>query len=157
LDVLLAITLGWTELVDQSSRIALWTVFGVAWVVGVGWSARTCRRRIAGCNPDPQRDGFPDAVQYYLKGDYYQAEVALQRLVKENTGDVDARLMLATLLRRAGRFDEAVGQLDLLTLVDGAEKWQLEITQERQRLAKAKVQAAENSVRSTCAAAVAAA
>ena len=66
---------------------------------------------------NPQRDGFPDAVQYYLKGDYYQAEDVLERLIETNTGDADARLMLATLLRHAGRFDEAIGQLDLLALV----------------------------------------
>jgi thioredoxin-like negative regulator of GroEL len=90
---------------------------------------------------DPQRDGFPDAIQLYLKGDYYRAEGVLQRLIAMDTGDADARLMLATLLRHAGRCDEAVGQLDALSLVDGAEKWQLEIARERQRLADAKTQA----------------
>jgi cytochrome c-type biogenesis protein CcmH/NrfG len=74
-------------------------------------------------------------VQHYLKGDYYQAEGILQRLIKTNAADADARLMLATLLRHAGRFDEAAGQLDALALVDGAEKWRFEISRERRRLA----------------------
>jgi hypothetical protein len=105
-------------------------------VVASGWSAKTCRRRLAGCEVDPRRDGFPDAMQHYLKGDYYQAEGLLQRLIAKNAGDVDSRLMLATLLRHAGRFGEASGQLDALCAVDGAEKWRFEISRERRRLAE---------------------
>ncbi len=138
LDVLLTITFGWSELIQQTSRSALWAVFGFAWVVASAWSVKTCRRRLASCEVDPQRDDFPQAVQYYLKGDYYQAEGALHRLIKTNGADADSRLMLATLLRHAGRFDEAVGQLDALALVDGAEKWRFEISRERQRLAIAR-------------------
>jgi tetratricopeptide (TPR) repeat protein len=142
LDALLLITLGWSELVGPTSRSALWAVFGVAWVAAAVWSASACRRRLAACEVDPRKDSFLDALQYYLKGDYYQAEDILQRLIKTNQGDADARLALATLLRHTGRLDEALGQLDALTLLDGAEKWQLEIAQERRWLAEARTKAA---------------
>jgi hypothetical protein len=50
--------------------------------------------------------------------------------------------MLATLMRRTGRLDEAAGQLDTLSRFEGAEKWGLEIRQERERLTEAKEQKA---------------
>jgi thioredoxin-like negative regulator of GroEL len=138
LDTLLTVSWGWSELVEQNTRSALWVVFGVAWVVASGWSTRACRRRLEACTVDPQCDAFTDAVQYYLKGNYYQAEGVLERLIKANAGDADARLMLATLLRHAGRCDEAAAELDALATIDAAEKWRPEITRERQRLATAR-------------------
>jgi hypothetical protein len=142
LNLVLTITLGWSELVDQTSRSALWTVCGVAWIVATVWSVKKCRRQLASREVNPKQDAFPEAVQYYLSGDFYQAEGVLQRLIETNAGDVDARLMLATLLRHAGRCDEATGQLDILVRAEGAEKWRSEIDRERQRLADAKAQAA---------------
>ena len=44
-------------------------------------------------------------------------------------------LMLAALMRRTARADEAIEQLDLLASLDGAEKWELEIRRERELLA----------------------
>jgi cytochrome c-type biogenesis protein CcmH/NrfG len=77
-----------------------------------------------------------------LKGDYYQAEHVLEELLRRNLRDVDARLMLATLLRHTGRLDEAAGQLDTLVRLEGASKWQWEIEQERDLLAEAKTEKA---------------
>jgi hypothetical protein len=48
--------------------------------------------------------------------------------------------MLATVMRRTGRLEEAAGQLDTLCRFEGSEKWGLEIQQERQRLAEARTQ-----------------
>jgi thioredoxin-like negative regulator of GroEL len=84
------------------------------------------------------KDGFPEALEHYLRGDYYQAEQVLDGLLRQNMRDLDARLMLATLFRRAGRFEEATRQLDTLVRFEGAGKWELEIRGERRRLAGAK-------------------
>ena len=73
-----------------------------------------------------------------MKGDYYQAEHVLEGLLRRNLRDVDARLMLATLLRHTGRLDEAAGQLDTLARFEGAGKWELEMRRERELLAEAK-------------------
>jgi len=58
-----------------------------------------------------------------LKGDGYQAEQILEDLLRRNVRDLDARLLLATLLRRAGRVDDATRQLDTLACFEGADKW----------------------------------
>jgi len=138
LDLLLLASFGWSELIDFRVRNALWLAFGVAWVVAVVWSVRQSRRRAADERLGPRRDVFSDAQEYYLRGDDYQAERILESLLRQNIRDVDARLMLATLLRRAGRIDEALRQLDTLARFEGAEKWELEILDERQLLAEAK-------------------
>jgi hypothetical protein len=136
-DALLLATFGWTELVDHKWRITLWVVFASAWAVAVAWSVGQCRRR-ATLGRMGENDSFGDAIDHYLRGDYYQAEQILDALLRSNVRDLEARLTLATLLRRAGRFDEAVGQLDLLVRFEGAEKWELEIQNERKQLAEAK-------------------
>ena len=64
----------------------------------------------------------------------YQAEVTLRRLLRADSQDVDSRLMLATLLRRTGRLDEARRELARLEQLEGSEKWQLEIEQEHKRI-----------------------
>ena len=137
LDLLLLASFGWSELIDSRVRNALWLAFGVAWVIAVVWSVRQSRRQAADERLGPRRDVFSDAQECYLRGDDYQAERILESLLRQNIRDVDARLMLATLLRRAGRIDEALRQLDTLARFEGAEKWELEILDERQLLAEA--------------------
>ena len=138
LDLLVLVGFGWSELISENFRIIGWTAFGVFWVVASGWSVQMVRRRAAAEDTDRPEDIFTEALDYYLKGDYYQAERVLQELLLRNLRDVDARLMLATLLRHTGRFDEASGQLDALARFEGAGKWKLEIQQERKLLAEAK-------------------
>jgi hypothetical protein len=142
LDVVLLVSFGWSELIGRNSRTALWVGFGVSWLVVAGCSARQCGRRAKLDGPDSHEDAFCRALDHYLKGDYYQAEQVLEGLLRRDLRDLDARLMLATLLRRAGRPDEATQQLDTLARFEGAGKWELEIRTERQLLAKAKTQEA---------------
>ena len=56
----------------------------------------------------------------------------LAALLKHDIRDIPARLLLASLLRRVGRLEEAKRQLDTLGRFEAAEKWQLEIQRERQ-------------------------
>ncbi len=136
LNVLLLITCGWTELIGSSLRISLWVAMGVAWVGAAIWSATRSPTGAA----ERESDRFAEAVDHYLRGDYYQTEQILEGLLRRNIRDVDARLMLATMWRRTGRPDEATHQLDVLARWEGAGKWELEIRKERELLAKAKTQ-----------------
>jgi len=70
----------------------------------------------------------------YLQADWFESERALRRLLEENPRDLDAGLMLATLLRRTGRPGEAERELDRIERFDGSEKWELEIRRERELL-----------------------
>jgi len=136
LDVLLAASFGWSELVDPAWRKISWAGFGVFWVVVAFWSARQWRRHAS--DDQVEQEGFETALNHYLAGDYYQAEQMLEKRLKRTPRDLDARLMLATLLRHAGRPDEALRQLDWLACLAGAEKWDLEMRRERELIAEKK-------------------
>jgi hypothetical protein len=142
LDALLLVSFGWTELVSHNLRNTFWVAFGVAWIVATVWSRNECRRQAAVCRLGPEEDSFGQAMDHYLKGDGYQAEQILEGMLRRNIRDLDARLMLATVLRRNGRLEEATRQLDTLAHFEGADKWELEIQEERDLLAEAKAEKA---------------
>jgi len=130
----------WTELftpeVRNVSWVAVWLLWAGSAMVGYSWDGwRASTRRSA------EYDTFGEAQDHYLQGNWYQAQRTLERLLRKNPRDIDARLMLATLLRHTGRREEAAGQLDRLVQLDGSRKWELEIGRERQLLAKAQAQA----------------
>jgi hypothetical protein len=125
----------WTELLSPESQTLIWLAIGGIWIASAALSVRW----VAGLRTSgPQavdEDLFNAAQNEYLKGNWYEAEVALNRLLDRNILDVAARLMLASLLRRTGRRDEAATQLARLSRTDGAERWHLEIGRLKQRLA----------------------
>ncbi len=129
---------GWTELITPGMRNTLWASLAVVWCIAAIVSAVKLRHEAAKDETGESENPFGQAVDLYLKGDYYQVERVLSKLLKENARDLDARLMLATILRHTGRFDEASKQLDQLICFDGAERWELEIQRERELLSEAK-------------------
>jgi hypothetical protein len=135
LNFAVACTLGWAELIGPDVRTTLWVVLGIVWVGGAGYSALSGGPPPTLESADEAGDGFAEATRHYLEGNYLQAEQILEGLLSHEQRDVDARLMLATLMRHIGRADEATKQLDLLATLDGAEKWELEIRHERELLA----------------------
>ena len=141
-NLLLLTTLHWTEWLDAGLKIAGWTAVGVLWCASAvsGWRWMACREQTAARLR--QEDLFPRALGEYLKGNWYEAEAACHEMLRRTTGDVEARLLLATLLRRTRRFAEARGQLEQLTRLDAAAAWQAEIDSENERLAEAEEQAA---------------
>jgi hypothetical protein len=139
-DAALLTTFVWTELLAHSLRTIIWIALGSLWtvsaIVAVVWDGRHAARRITS---DPQdnkniQDNYTEAIEHYLQGDWYEAERILGGLLRRNVRDLDARLMLATLLRHTSRFDEAAGQLEILERFEGAEKWGVEIKRERELL-----------------------
>jgi hypothetical protein len=122
----LATTLVWTELVSAEVRFAGWTAIATLWLMGIwtAWRTTLARR-------EPDGDLFSRALSEYLQGNWFAAEALLERLVTADVRDIEARLLLATLLRRTGRESEAGTALDQLARRQGAEKWELEIRREK--------------------------
>ncbi len=77
---------------------------------------------------------FFDVQRAYLQGDWVTCEQALRHLLRYDKGDVEARLMLATLWRHLGRVQEAEKQLGRLERLEAASPWLDEITHEREQL-----------------------
>lgn len=141
LDLLLLTSLLWTEWVEGAFRFAGWTAVAVLWGVSVitGWRWSSEQN---GFERRPrEEDLFPRALGEYLKGNWYEAETACKNLLRRLPGDIQARLLLATLLRRTRRWSEAREHLQTLKRLEAAAGWEFEIADEEQRLAGALEQA----------------
>jgi thioredoxin-like negative regulator of GroEL len=114
----------------------MWALAGLVWAGSAVYSRFWDHGRTE--PSDRTADAYVEAREQYLKGNWFEAECLLSRILKRNPRDLEARLMLATLLRHTGRRDEAARQLDRLERFEGSGKWVLEISRERQQLQAAK-------------------
>jgi hypothetical protein len=122
----------WPEV--ASPELVLIGKFAVTalWIAGIMLNRRWAAAR--GTNLAADKDLFPAALAEYLQGNWYSAEQKCRDLIRLRRDDVEARLLLATLLRHVGRGDEARTELDLLTKFDGWAAWSWEIARERELL-----------------------
>lgn len=144
LNLALSATLVWSELLPEGLRSALWLVVAMVWG-GAGAGSWRLVSSSGQTQEHPGRDAmFRRATEQYLKGDWLETERTLRKLLRHDPRDVDARLLLATLLRHVGRLDEALVELDLLGRLESARKWELEIRRERELIAEARAAAEES-------------
>jgi hypothetical protein len=142
-NAVLASCFGWGELVNSATRNILLSAVGVCWIATALAGYRQIRRSADRKPHTPAKDTFAQALDLYLKGDYFQAECLLVEILGREERDADARLLLATLYRHNKRYDEAMRQLDSLDRFEDAEKWAMEIEQERMLIEEAKKSAVE--------------
>jgi cytochrome c-type biogenesis protein CcmH/NrfG len=121
-------------LIDPWSRAGVWLALVLVWALSVMLSIRQLRGFDPHKATNAAEDLFRRAQSEYLNGNWIAAEQLLTQLVRSNPQDVDAQLMLASLLRRTGQLTEASQRLRKLEATDGAEKWRDEIKRERQLL-----------------------
>jgi hypothetical protein len=130
-------TYGWSELFAPKVRNGLWIALAAVWlaaqVLTLGW------RYPAGGKSVSDDGFFSQALAYYLKGNWFEAERTLNQRLASDPSDLDARMMLASLLRHTRRVDEAQQQLDMMERYEGAYRWDLEIARERRLLADVQV------------------
>jgi len=134
LNLALLCTLVWTEWLGIAVLRSLWLGLGVIWSGTTLFSLWSGPPELYAPLPSPEQDLFPLALNEYLRGNWFASEGHLARLLEAEPGDVDARLLLASLLRRTGRADTARRELERLERFDRAVKWRLEVEQERRRL-----------------------
>lgn len=120
-----------TQPLSLTVVLSLWLAVATSWAGGFWWSIRELRQSQAPPSAEAEQDLFIQAQNEYLKGHWFEAEAKLDRLLRSNPEDVDARLLLASLLRHTRRLREASRQLDRLQRQDQSAKWQLEILLER--------------------------
>jgi hypothetical protein len=114
-------------------RLASWALLTVVWVICVRRGAARLSQFYGG---ERQRDDelFSRAQEEYLRGQWFEAESLLLRLLRNDPADVEGRLLLATLYRHTKRPDLARAQYRHLEQTRDAGRWQWEIFQERVRL-----------------------
>jgi len=135
----------WSEMVGRTVFGCLSLATGGGWLVGIVANRRWLARRATIAERNPAEDLFPAALAEYLQANWFAAEQKCRDLIRRRNDDVDARLLLATLLRHTDRRTEARTELDALAKLDGAAKWALEMTHERRLLDEADEDEAESN------------
>ena len=142
-NVLLLSTLVFREWLTLQARLIVFAALTIVWLLA-RWQSRAQRNANLAVEDDlEQPEGsteplpaerdvlFREAQGHYLRNDWVATEQLLLRLLKQDARDVECRLMLATLWRHQGRLAEATRQLDRLSRLEAAERWQHEIAAER--------------------------
>ena len=127
----IAVSLVWTELAAPGVRNLVWTAVVLFWAGSATMAFRWDRRHAAGQRSDPDEDAIAPALDHYLKGNWFEAERILDGLLACNPRDLEAGLMLATMFRHTGRYEEAAGHLDRIERFEGCQKCEFEIRRER--------------------------
>jgi hypothetical protein len=137
LNFALAGSLLWPDQLGVVGSSGVWLAVAALWLAGLWRNFRQLPELLIPAGPPaPAEDLFPAAQAEYLKGHWFEAEALLARQLQSSPEDAECRLLLATLLRRTGRTQEAQRQLRRLAQCDAAGKWRLEIEQEAAFLAQ---------------------
>ena len=137
-------TWGWTELLTWPLLSVAWAGVVLFWLVSLvsGVAQIAALTRVS--SPEVATDLFRAAQGEYLRGNWLEAELVLNELLDYDPQDVDAHLLLATVARRMGRYQEADQRLRHLETRVQAGKWRPEIARESQLLTLAASAAAQN-------------
>lgn len=123
-------TFVWNDLIPNGYRVLLGATTSLYWVLGWVDSNRFLGNRSWLPESQRQLDLFLAARGEYLRGEWEKSEELLRRILADDPRDVEARLMLATLLRHRGRIDDAREHLRRLQRLERAGYWNMEIERE---------------------------
>jgi hypothetical protein len=134
LDATVLTTWIWTGLVDPPTAVALWASTAGIWILATVSAVRNFPAPLARGRSAEADALFLQARDAYLARDWARAEDALAAVLASAPTDGEAQLLLATLLRRVGRHDEARAALRKLSASDSGRPWRHAIAAERDRL-----------------------
>lgn len=128
LDLCLLATWIWPAWLEPSVQQSLCLVTVGYWIVSEMW----WRWRTRGPESLFQGSGdlFVRAQGEYLRGDGYGAEKTVRSLLRWRPDDLEARLLLVSLLRHSRRWDEARAELRRLQRLAADTAWQPEMAHE---------------------------
>ncbi len=122
----------WPRLFESNYLLALWAATGIFWV----WSAISSwldlpKEIIGNRSVSPEQTQLLQQAQVeFLGGHFDEARLLLQRLIRQNPGDVDGRIFLASVYRHNSQCDLARMEIEKLQKYDLSYKWQDEIVRE---------------------------
>ena len=137
LDMGILTTWIWSELVDLQVSIGIWTAAIAVWIVATVSAVSAFPATIPRTRDAAADRLFLEGRDAYLARDWLAAERKLKALLALAPTDGEAQLLLATLLRRAGRTDEAKTALQKLARSDSGVPWQTAIAREQGLLDRA--------------------
>ncbi len=137
LNLALVSTFLWPKLLGEAFPIVTWPIILLVWTTSIVFAYKTMPEwsqapKIS--EPDeriPSDALFIRAQTEYLKGDWDEAERLLRRCLEIWPRDIEARLLLATLLRHSRRLFDASEELAQLLKFDESINWISEIHREQ--------------------------
>ena len=133
-NLLLTASWMWTEWFGPSTLLTGWTLFGVTWIFSTFIALWKWSEWVGPVERENSEDLFPLAQAQYLKGDWYEAESILGRLIQLDPLDIESHLMLASIYRRTERVELARRTLKYLERLEDSHQWLLETRLEREKL-----------------------
>jgi tetratricopeptide (TPR) repeat protein len=134
LNLTLAATWLWADLMPHSARSVLWGVVVVIWAISALFAIATKAIRPPARADVAATDPYLRARSHYLQGRFFEADRELRQILRRQPKDAESRLLLATLLRREGRADDARAELDRLERLEVGAAWSYELGRERELL-----------------------
>ena len=126
----------WSELLPTEVVVMTWLTLGCVWFVFAAVSYGSLRYLTSPGHRETADALFRQAQTEYLKGNWYQAETLLERLLQHDSGDLEARFTLASLYRHVRRVGEAREQLQQLDKLQVGHAWEPEIRREFEYLSR---------------------
>lgn len=127
----------WTELVEVEVAAGLWASAGAIWLLGTLSAVSAFPPPLVLTQDAATEKMFVEARDAYLARDWLAAETKLLALLTLRPVDGEAQLLLASLLRRVGRTQEAKKALAKLVRSDTGLRWQSAVLREQRLLEKA--------------------
>lgn len=132
LNLALACSFVWPDLLGQTFPLVAWPVLAVTWCLSfwVSWKSIDSFAETRGFTAEQHDTLFIQAQTEYLNGNFSVCFQMLTRHLTDNPRDLESRLLLATTCRRLGRLDEAFHQLATFRKIDGWQQWSSEVQHE---------------------------
>ena len=112
----------------------MWLLAATIWLVAAVYGRFAMRSSLAGVDDSGE---FESAQEEYLKGNWFEAEALLLRLLERTPDDVPASLLLVGILRHTQRWQPALRRIEQMKLLDGAALWRFEVEQEQRLVLRA--------------------
>lgn len=134
--LLLLATFVWPEWIAPLLVNSLWIAHAIFWVAETARATWTFKQL---SQPETRCDSavFLQAQENYVRGNWFDAEALLLKIVQQTPRDAEAQLLLASVLRHTKRWQAALRRLDQLEFLQAADSWRFEIQQERTLLQRA--------------------
>lgn len=137
LNLALVSTFLWPWSLGETFPLVAWPIILLIWITSAWVAYKTLPDWVSVpkiATPDtPQRSDtlFIRAQQEYLRGHWPESETMLRRCLHNWPRDIEARLLLATLLRHTRRLYDASAELENLLKYDESINWISEIRREQ--------------------------
>ena len=129
-----------------------WKIWGLWCVVAAGSLVSCAHNAMVGLLSRPKLnigcplDQWMLAQELYLQANYFEAERILQPFAFGKSTDVEAALLLSSIMRRTERYHQSMELLDQLALLDNAWRWHDEIAKEKRLVLQQKVRSHTESL-----------